>query len=161
VRTIGTMRAIDEQRGAIRVEDVYATDIADLWKACTQPERLTRWIGDIGGDLRAGGMIHVALVSTATGPARIDVCEPPHHLVVTMDPGTQEEAQIEAWLTAEGESTRLIVEERGLPRDGLHFHGAGWQAHLEDLGRSLSGDASNWKDRWEELTPAYAAMVIV
>ena len=29
----GTMRALDETRGAVRVEDVYDTDIDDLWEA--------------------------------------------------------------------------------------------------------------------------------
>ena len=61
-----------------------------------------------------------------------------------------------------------MVEERGLPLDGLHFYGAGWQVHLEDLGRSLvAGDtvhpegwsaeagAPAWFARWQELTPAY------
>ncbi len=47
-----------------------------------------------------------------------------------------------------------IGEERGLPLDGLHFHGAGWQAHLEDLGRSLGDKPSEWKARWTERPPA-------
>lgn len=46
------------------------------------------------------------------------------------------------------------VEERGLPLDVLYAHGAGWQAHIEDLGRYLAGDQSNWKSRWAEFTPA-------
>jgi hypothetical protein len=75
-----------------------------------------------------------------------------------MEPGTADEAQIEAWLTPEGDRSRLVVEERGLPLDRLHFHGAGWQAHLEDLGRSLAGNPSVWKARWTELTPAYETM---
>src|SRR5918995_3097156 len=33
---------------------------------------------------------------------------------------------------------------------------AGWQAHLEDLGRSLAGDTSAHPERWTELTPAPA-----
>ena len=40
---------------------------------------------------------------------------------------------IEAVLTAEGERTRLVVEERGLPLDVLYKYGAGWHAHIEDL----------------------------
>jgi hypothetical protein len=43
-----------------------------------------------------------------------------------MEPGSADEGQIEAWLTSEGDKTRLVVEERGLPLDRLHFHGAGW-----------------------------------
>ncbi len=51
MKTIGTMRALDEQRGAVRVEDIYDTDINDLWDACTKPERLARWIAEVSGDL--------------------------------------------------------------------------------------------------------------
>jgi uncharacterized protein YndB with AHSA1/START domain len=158
MNTIGTMRALDEKRGAVRVEDLYDTDIADLWEACTAPERLARWIAEVEGDLRVGGAIHAAFTSTWTGPGRVEVCEAPHHLLLTMEPGTEDEAEIEAWLTSEGERTRLVVEERGLPLDQLHFHGAGWQAHLEDLGRCIAGEPSAWKARWDELTPLYAAM---
>jgi hypothetical protein len=61
-------------------------------------------------------------------------------------------------LTPEGERTRLVVEERGLPLDVLYLHGAGWQAHVEDLGRYLGGGQSMWKTRWEELTPAYQSL---
>jgi uncharacterized protein YndB with AHSA1/START domain len=160
MKTIGTMRAIDEQRGAIRVEDVYDTDIGDLWDACTKPARLARWIADVSGDLHIGGTFHASFTSTWTGPGRVDVCEQPHHLLLMMEPGTEDEAQIEVWLTAEENKTRLVVEERGLPLNRLHLHGAGWQAHLEDLARALAGERSTWKARWNELTPTYEAMPV-
>jgi uncharacterized protein YndB with AHSA1/START domain len=112
----------------------------------------------VEGDLKVGGIVQTLFTSTWEGPGRIDVCDPPHHLVVTMEPGTDDEAVIEAVLTAEGEQTRLVVEERGLPLDVLHKHGAGWQAHIEDLGRYLAGGQSNWKARWTELTPAYQSL---
>jgi uncharacterized protein YndB with AHSA1/START domain len=156
----GTMRALDEKRGAIRVEDTYATDIADLWDACTTPERLARWIAQVTGDLREGGTIHATFTSTWTGPGRIEVCEAPSHLLLTMEPDTEDEAQIEAWLFEEDGKTHLVVEERGLPLEHLPGHGAGWQAHLEDLGRSLAGDPSDWRARWDELTPAYRAIPV-
>jgi uncharacterized protein YndB with AHSA1/START domain len=160
MNTTGTMRALDEKRGAVRVEDVYDTDIHDLWNACTTAERLARWIADVTGDLREGGAIHATFTSTWTGPGRIEVCDAPRHLLLTMEPDTEDEAQIEAWLSDEGGKTRLVVEERGLPLDKLYFHGAGWQAHLEDLGRSLAGESSNWKARWDELTPTYETMTV-
>jgi hypothetical protein len=53
-----------------------------------------------------------------------------------------------------------VVEERGLPLERLYFHGAGWQAHLEDLGRSLGGDVSVWRERWDELSPVYREMAV-
>ncbi|WP_406830637.1 SRPBCC domain-containing protein [Pedococcus sp. KACC 23699] len=168
MKLIGSMRTLDETRGAVRVEDVYDTDIADLWEACTTPERLARWIAEVSGDLREGGSVHATFTSSWSGPARIEVCDAPHHLLVTAEPGSDDETQIEAWLTAEGARTRLVVEERGIPLAGLHFYGAGWQVHLEDLGRSLASGgpvhaegwspeapARAWHARWTELTPEY------
>ena len=174
MRIIGTMRALDETRGAVRVEEVYDTDIHDLWDACTTPERLARWIAEVSGDPRQGGTVHAVFSSTWSGPATIEVCEPPHHLLVTTEPGTDDESQIEAWLTAEALRTRLVVEERGLPIGSLHFYGAGWQAHLEDLGGSMAGKgvahvggwseqtpAPAWHARWTELTGQYEDRVVV
>jgi uncharacterized protein YndB with AHSA1/START domain len=168
VRIIGTMRSVDDTRGAVRVEDVYDTGIDDLWRACTEPERLARWIAEVSGDLRVGGTVNAVFTSTWTGPISIEACEAPRHLLLTMEPGSEEETRVEAWLTAEGPRTRLVVEERGLPVDQLHFYGAGWQAHLEDLASSLTSAgavhadgwspqtaAPAWHQRWTELTPAY------
>jgi uncharacterized protein YndB with AHSA1/START domain len=154
---LGSMRRIDEARGAVRVEDVYDTDIGDLWSAVTEPRRLARWIAEVEGDLRVGGMVQARFTSTWEGPGRIDVCEPPTHVVLTMEPAA-DETVIEAWLTSEGEQTRLVIEERGLPVDVLYKHGAGWQAHIEDLGRYLAGGQSNWKARWMELVEAYQSL---
>jgi uncharacterized protein YndB with AHSA1/START domain len=168
MRTIATMRALDDTRGAVRVEDVYDTDIQDLWQACTTPERLSRWICQVTGDLRVGATVDAVFTSTWSGPVRVDSCDAPHHLLVTTQPGTDEEGQIEAWLTEEGPGTRLVVEDRSIPLEELHFHGAGWQVHLEDLATSLASGgsahpsgwseqtpASAWHRRWTELTPEY------
>lgn len=167
--TTGSMRALDESTGAVRVEDVYATGIDDLWEACTSPDRLSRWLAEVSGAPRVGETVDVVFTSTWSGQVRIEVCEEPRHLLVISGPGTDEESEIEAWLMAEGEDrTRLVVEERGLPITGLHYYGSGWQAHLEDLGRSLMTGASvhpdgwsaskaspTWESRWTELIPIY------
>lgn len=166
--TTGSTYTLDDGSGAVRVEDLYDTTIDDLWQACTVPERLARWIGRVEGDLQEGGTVHAVLTSTWTGPIVIENCEAPHHLLLTLEPGTDEQTHLEVWLSAEADRTRLVVEERGLPRDELHFYGAGWQVHLEDLGRSLRSDgpvhpddwssetpAAAWSRRWSELTPAY------
>jgi uncharacterized protein YndB with AHSA1/START domain len=160
MKTIGTMRAVDDTRGAVRVEDVYDTNLEDLWEACTTPERLARWMAEVTGDLREGGVVQASLTSSWSGPVLIQECEAPRHLLVVLEPGTEDETFIEAWLSEEGDKSRLVVEERGLPLDKIHFHGAGWQAHLEDLGRSLRGKPSVWKTRWDELTPVYEQLSI-
>jgi len=155
-RIVGRLRRLDDGRGAIRMEDVYATDPDDLWSALTVPERLARWVATIEGDLQPGGRIHARFTSTWEGPGRIDICDPPRHLLVTMEPGMPQEAVIEAHLSPDGDRTRLVIEERGLPLDELAGYGAGWQAHVEDLAAYLAGTVPGpWRDRWSELTPAY------
>ncbi|GAA2077794.1 hypothetical protein GCM10009840_10750 [Pseudolysinimonas kribbensis] len=156
-RIIGTMRRIDDRLGAVRVEDLYDTGIDDLWSALTRPERLARWIAVVEGDLRLGGTFHARFTSEWEGPMRVETCEEPHRLLLT---GLEDGTQVEATLTAEGARTRLVVEERGLPVDKLHFYGAGWQVHLEDLGHLLAGEGSEWKPRWQALTPAYEALEV-
>jgi uncharacterized protein YndB with AHSA1/START domain len=161
-RILGALRPIDADKGAVRVHDLYATDLEDLWSALTEPERLSRWIADVEGDLSLGGMFNARFTSSWEGPGRVDVCEPPHRLLLTLSPGQHDETVIEALLSAEDGGTRLVVEERGLPIAALASHGAGWQAHLEDLTALVSGrDRADWRSRWSELTPSYRELAEV
>lgn len=142
--------------GTVHVEDVYDTDIDDLWGAVTEPERLARWLAKVEGDLRVGGIVHAEFTSSWEGPGRIDVCDAPHRLLLTMHPDTPDETELEAVLTAEDRGTRLVVEDRGLPLDEAPDHAAGWHAHLDDLRAHLEGrPAGDWHTRWTELIPAY------
>jgi uncharacterized protein YndB with AHSA1/START domain len=154
---VGTLRSVDGT-GVVRMEDRYHTGIDDLWSALTEPQRLARWIADVEGDLRVGGEFHASFTSGWQGPGRVDVCEPPRRLRLTMSPGQQDQTVIEAELVAEGDHTSLAVEERGLPLTELAAHGAGWQAHLEDLAAHLAGqERADWRTRWSKLTPSYRA----
>jgi uncharacterized protein YndB with AHSA1/START domain len=155
-RILGALRSVDGGKGAVRVHDLYATDIGDLWSALTEPERLARWIAHVEGELSLGGSFNARFTSSWEGPGRIDVCEPPQRLLLTMNPGRDDETVIEAMLTAEDGGTRLVVEERGLPVAALAAHGAGWQAHLEDLAAFVDGrEPADWRSRWMELSPSY------
>ena len=95
-RIVGILQRLDNERAAVRVEDIDDTDIDDLWSALTDPSRLAHWIATVEGDLRPGGRFHAHFTSTYEGPGRIDVCEAPRRLLVTLDPGTSEETVIEA-----------------------------------------------------------------
>jgi uncharacterized protein YndB with AHSA1/START domain len=151
---VGTLLVV-EGKGVVRMEDRFDTDIEDLWTALTDPQRLSRWIADVEGDLRLGGVFRARFTSDWEGSGRVDVCERPTKLVVTMW-DEERETTIEARLTAEADQTRLVIEDRGLPLGELAAHGAGWQAHVEDLATHLAGQArSDWSTRWLELTPSY------
>jgi uncharacterized protein YndB with AHSA1/START domain len=158
-KIIGTLYEADG-RGVVRMEETYATDIHDLWAALTQPARLARWIAEVEGDLRVGGEFTASFTSSWNGRGRVDVCDAPNRLEVTTWETEADSTTMVAALTTEGDRTRLVIEERGLPLDSYHFHGSGWQVHIEDLGAYLSGQpTSNWADRWRELQPVYEAMV--
>ncbi len=68
----------------------------------------------MSGDLRVGGLIQATFTSSWTGPGRIDVCEAPRHLVLTLEPGTEDEAQIEASAWRE-RWTELTAAYQALP----------------------------------------------
>lgn len=157
MKIIGSMRTLPDGRGAVRVEEVFDTDIDDLWEACTRPERLARWIAEVSGNLLPGGEFSALFTSGWEGTGSIEVCEPPHRLVVlTRESDSSDEQVMEATLSTDGRRTTLIIEERGLPADRLPSYGSGWQIHVEDLGAYLAGrERCDIKARWAELLPVY------
>lgn len=142
----------------MRIEDRFDADISDVWSALTDPARLAHWYGTVTGDLRAGGeyQAHV-LASGWEGTGGIEVCEPRRHLIVTgKDPDGPFEVVTEVTLAADGSSTVLIFEQRGMPPDYLSGYGAGNQIHIEDLGAYLAGrERCDAGERFAELMPAY------
>jgi uncharacterized protein YndB with AHSA1/START domain len=162
-RILGSLRS-QEGTGVVRMEDRFSTGIDDLWSALTDPRRLARWIAEVDGDLRPGGDFGARYLDGAlTVTGHVDACEPPHRLAVTMrdtdpHPGQPEETVIEMTLSADGEQTILVAEERGLPLPLLAAYGAGIQIHLENLAAYLAGRELAGASRWEELIPAYRAL---
>jgi len=160
-RILGSLRSADG-RGVVRMEDRFDTDIDDVWSAVTDPARLARWYGEVEGDLRRGGEFRARLFASGwSGTGRVDACEPPRRLLVTMRdaepaPGQPDETTIEVTLAADGGQTILVLEERGMPRDLLAAYGAGIQVHVEDLAAHLAGrERCDADARWNELHPAY------
>jgi len=156
-RILGSLRSADG-KGVVRMEDRFGTDIDDLWSALTDPRRLARWLGDFEGDLRLGGEFRARFFASGwEGTGRVDACEPPQRLLVTTRHRDQtEEHAIEATLTADGDQTILVLEERGMPLEQLAAYGAGIQVHVEDLAAYLAGGERCDADaRWNELLPAY------
>jgi uncharacterized protein YndB with AHSA1/START domain len=87
VRILGSLGSADGF-GIVRMEDRLDTDIDDVWSALTEPERLARWYGEIGGELRVGGAFRARLHASGwEGTGRVEECEPPRRLlVVTKEP---------------------------------------------------------------------------
>jgi hypothetical protein len=115
-------------------------------------------MGEVEGDLRPGGEFRARFhASEWEGTGRIAACEPARRLLVlTVEPDDPDEHSIEVTLTADGDGTVVVWEERGMPANQIAAYGAAIQVHVEDLAAHLAGrgrcDAGA---RWNELIPAY------
>ena len=165
-RILGSLRSVDD-KGVVRIEDHYDTDIDELWSALTEPDRLARWYGQVEGDLHPGGEFRLYIESDGwDGTGRVEACEPSRRLrVATRETdeswrkgrGAQPfDDSIEATLTADGDQTILVIEIQGVPLDKIAFYGAGWQIHAENLAAYIAGrDRGKSETRWDELVPPY------
>jgi uncharacterized protein YndB with AHSA1/START domain len=161
-RILGSVRA-DGGKGVVRMEDRFDSSIDDVWAALTDPVRLGRWLGEFEGELRLGGEYRALyFASGATPQGRIDAYEAPRHLLALTkdaddpDAAYDEDQAFEVTLTADGDGTRIVWEERGMPVELLWAYGAGIQVHVEDLASYLAGgERCEAAVRFEELAPAY------
>ena len=161
----GTLHVRDGT-GIVRLRTRYAADVDDVWSALTEPHRLARWYGRFEGDLRVGGEYTAFIPSSGwDGRGRVDDCDPPRRLSVTMWEVVGEEQSVSAELVADRGHTIFVLEKGGVSPDVLWAYGCGWQAHLEDLAAHLAGRENvdwpaSWDTRFEELEPFYRAMSV-
>jgi uncharacterized protein YndB with AHSA1/START domain len=160
-RILGSLRS-EDGKAVVRMEDRFDTDIDDLWSALTDPSRLARWLGEVEGDLRLGGEFRARYFDGYEGTGRVEACEPPRRLlVVTKHHRQADEMTVEAVLTADGDQTILVWEERGMPPNLLAEYGAGIQVHVEDLAAHIAGqERGDGEARWNELMPAYRGLAV-
>jgi uncharacterized protein YndB with AHSA1/START domain len=156
---LGSLRSADG-KGIVLMEERFNTDIDDLWSALTDPERLSRWLADVEGDLRPGGEFRVRyLASQWEGTGRVESCQPPHRLRVLTKQAEAPDEQgglIEARLTADGDQTVLQLEKRGLRLDLIAAFAAGTQVEVEDLAAYVAGHGRCDSDaRMGELIAVY------
>jgi uncharacterized protein YndB with AHSA1/START domain len=116
----------------------YPTDVADLWAACTDPERIPRWFLPVSGELTVGG--HYQLEGNAGGT--ITACDPPQGFDATWEFGGQV-SWIELRITPDGDGARFALNHIA-PIDpefwgtyGPGAVGVGWDLGLLGLAEHL------------------------
>jgi uncharacterized protein YndB with AHSA1/START domain len=160
---LGSLHSADGV-GVVRMEERLDTGIDDLWAALTDPGRLVHWYGEAEGELSEGGEFRVRVALSGERTGKIDACEPPRRVLLTMRdpdrrPGQPEQLVHEVQLIAEAAQTRLVWEVRGMPVDLLPAYGAGIQIHVEHLDDHISGrELRDVEARWSELFAAYEAL---
>jgi uncharacterized protein YndB with AHSA1/START domain len=149
-RRVGSRTLEAGEARTVTISRVYDTPPDDLWDACTNPERISRWFLPISGDLRPGGRYE--LQGNASGT--IERCEPPHSLDATWEYGGQT-SWVELRLTPETDGrTRFALEHIAHVDDELWAQfgpgavGLGWDGallgltlHLASGGEPLAREA--------------------
>jgi uncharacterized protein YndB with AHSA1/START domain len=138
-RSLGTRELPAGQARVLTIAQTYDSAIADVWDACTNPDRIPRWFLPVSGDLTLGGRYQ--LEGNAGGV--IERCDPPNSFAATWEMGG-DISWIEVHLTDEGDgSTRFELEhiahvddERWL-QFGPGAVGVGWDGALLGLARHL------------------------
>ena len=116
--------------------------VAEVWDACTDPERVRRWFLPLSGDLRPGGTFQ--LEGNAGGA--ITTCEPPRRLELTWQFGDTEPSLVSLELTAAGEDRTELVLRHTVPDDdhwaqfGPGAVGVGWEGGLSGLAAFIAGE---------------------
>ena len=124
---------------AVTLERRYPTEVADVWQAISDPERLRRWC-PVTGDLREGR--NFQLEGNASGD--ILTCEPPRHLLVTFG---AESSLVDVLLAADGDQTLLrlthsVPIELAGSTAGALYVGPGWDGALLGLGLYMTGEVT-------------------
>jgi uncharacterized protein YndB with AHSA1/START domain len=155
-RILGSVVAA-EGTGNVRIEDRLDANPRDVWSALTDPLKLARWLGEVEGDLRAGGEFRAHFYASGwEGRGRVEVCEPPQRLLALISDEDEPEHPMQVKLTADRDRTIVVWEERGVPVDLLPAYGAGVQIHVEDLAAYFAGrERCEPRARFDELFPAY------
>jgi uncharacterized protein YndB with AHSA1/START domain len=121
----------------------YETDVADLWDALTNPERIPRWFLPVSGELKEGGRYQ----TEGNAGGVVERCDAPNSFSVTWEMGPAV-----SWLTVRlaavdgGTSLELVHEAPVEPGFWEQFGpgavGVGWDLAIMALGLHLeSGEA--------------------
>lgn len=151
-RTVENLERDGQPAKAVVSTRLYDTDMADLWDALTNAERLPRWFAQVDGDLALGGRFQV--MNNASGT--ITACDEPRHFAGTWEFGGAT-TWIEVDLTSEAGGTRLVL--RHIAPLSPHWDmfgpgavGVGWElgllglaAHIAAPGSDVRAEGTGWE----------------
>jgi uncharacterized protein YndB with AHSA1/START domain len=134
----------------------YDASIEDIWDACTNPDRIGRWLAPVTGDLRLGGTFEVEGNATGT----VLRCERPNLLKVTWEYGADSVTEVEVRLATGPAGDTVFELEHASPAEivdalvhrqgpvGPVGIGGGWDLALLGLDRVLHDqdfEAATWR----------------
>ncbi|MGI5239651.1 SRPBCC family protein [Dactylosporangium sp. CA-139066] len=156
-RELGNAPVASGEGRSLLLRRTYDAPIEDVWSACTEAERLGRWLAPVEGELRLGGRYQ--LKGNAGG--EVLRCEPPRLLKVTWEMGEGMPTEVEVRLSDDGPQRTVLELEHASPAGivdelvraygpgGTIGIGGGWDLALLGLDHHLRGadlDAETWED---------------
>lgn len=156
-REVGTGRIAEAECRTVVLRRRYTAPVEDVWDACTDPERISRWFLPITGELRLGGKYQ--LEGNAGG--EILRCEPPRMLRATWVMGEGPPSEVEVRLTAAGDTGTVfelehiaVVDPTLWQQYGPGAVGVGWDLSLLGLSLHLRGVHIADPDAWQQSAAA-------
>ncbi|MDF5758098.1 SRPBCC family protein [Spongiactinospora sp. TRM90649] len=147
-REIGDLATSTGAGRSLLLRRTYDAPIEDVWSACTEADRIGRWLAPVEGDLRLGGTYQLK------GNAGGDIlrCEKPSLIAVTwifgegmhtelevrLTPGADGGTVLELEHTSSAEIVDALVRAHG-PGHTISM-GCGWDLTLLGLDMHLRGD---------------------
>lgn len=159
-RAVGSGSLPGGQARTVVLRRRYVAPVEDVWDACTDAERISRWFLPISGDLRLGGKYQ--LEGNAGG--EILRCEPPRLLRATWEMGGGPASEVEVRLSADDDATVFelehiaVVDPQFWQQFGPGAVGVGWDLSLLGLAMHLRGEHIEDKDAWGKTAEAQEFM---
>ncbi|MFY1670614.1 SRPBCC domain-containing protein [Plantactinospora sp. WMMB334] len=160
-REIGDLPVATGAGRSLLLRRSYDAPVEEVWSACTELDRISRWLGPIEGDLRPGGKFQ--LRDNAGG--EILRCEKHRLITVTWVLGEGMATEVEVRLApGDGAGSTVLELEHSSPAEivdelvrtygpgGTIGLGGGWDLTLLGLDLHLRGtelDPETWEERPE------------
>lgn len=150
-----------ERRGAqidVRFERRYRRPLESVWKALTEPERLSDWMGQSYVEPFVGGRYETMLDGLKPMRGRVRIWQPPTLLEYDFR-NDHAPASVARWeLSPAGDGTLVIFKHSGMPYANSNLMLPGWHTYLIHLGAVLAGTPQgDFNDAWRKLQDVYAS----
>lgn len=132
-REVGRRRIGAGEARFVLIRRRLDASVADVWDACTVPNRLNRWFLPVSGDLREGGTF--SLEGNASGT--IVRCDPPRLLQLTWVYGDRPVDEVELRLSAGDDGMTVLEIEHATVSQQIE-----WEGQLFDV---IPGIGSGWE----------------
>lgn len=143
-------------RATVHFERWIDAAIDEVWSAATTDVGLATWLAPAKVDLRDGGSIDLDFDEGGLAGGAILELVPGSVIEFEWGFPGEPDSVLRIELASSKDGTRVTLNHRLLPGNQVVGYGAGWHAHLDQLGEVTSGQpASDWNTRFAELLPLY------